>query len=267
MTLPDALPHALSTPLRRNAALLRTGALLRHNTALLLREPGPLLSRIVLPLVFLTLLRPLYTAASGRQAGTLQATTGTLVTFSLLALSIVGGSIMGERFWHTWDRLRASTAHPAELLAGKALPVLAALLLQQAVLLGYAAAVLGLRLPHPLLLAAALLCWSLALLGLGALLGITARSMGALSAAYDIGGMVLSSLGGAMVPLTQLPHWVRHIAPVSPGYWTASALHACTTGDAARTAECCAVLLAIAAATGALAAVRLRRAPARSALL
>ena len=70
---------------------LRTSALVRHNTMLILREPGPIASRMIQPLVFVTLLRPLYEAAQGRIAGTEQAVFGTLVTFSLLALSIVGG--------------------------------------------------------------------------------------------------------------------------------------------------------------------------------
>ena len=38
----------------------------------------------------------------------------TLVTFSLLALSIVGGSILTDRMGHTWDRVRATAARPAE---------------------------------------------------------------------------------------------------------------------------------------------------------
>ena len=260
--LPDT---ALSGAALRGTAL-RSTALVRHNTVLLLREPGPLVSRLVLPLVFVTLLRPLYTAAEGTAAGTVQAVTGTLITFSLLALSIVGGSILTERLWHTWERLRASTAHPLEILTGKALPVLGALLLQQAVVLGFGALVLGMRLDHLPLLALALLCWTLTLLGIGAALGVTARTYGELSAAYDIGGMLLSSLGGAFVPLASLPHWVRAVAPASPGYWGVSALHAALTGDTARVLTCGGVLLGFALATGLLAVRGLRQAASRGVL-
>jgi ABC-2 type transport system permease protein len=252
------------TALRSTA--LRSTALVRHNTVLLLREPGPLASRMILPLVFVTLLRPLYTAAEGTAAGTVQAVTGTLITFSLLALSIVGGSILTERLWHTWERLRASTAHPLEILTGKAVPVLGALLAQQAVVLGFGALALGLRLDHLPLLGIALLCWTLTLLGIGSALGVTARTPGELSAAYDIGGMLLSSLGGAFVPLAALPHWVRAIAPASPGYWGVSALHAALAGDTARVLTCGAVLLGFALATGLVAARGLSRAASRSVL-
>ena len=73
-------------------ALRRTGVLIRHNTAVLLHEPGPLIGRLVMPIMLLTALRPLYEQAQGPR-GTGQAVVGSLVTFSLLALSIVGGSI------------------------------------------------------------------------------------------------------------------------------------------------------------------------------
>ncbi|HEX5404881.1 MAG TPA: hypothetical protein VFX16_21540 [Pseudonocardiaceae bacterium] len=73
----------------------------------MLREPGPLLSRLLMPLVAVVVFEPLYRAAmaGGRAAGAGQAVTGMLVLFSLLALSIVGTSILTERSWHTWDRL------------------------------------------------------------------------------------------------------------------------------------------------------------------
>jgi ABC-2 type transport system permease protein len=237
---------------------IRTGALVRHNLLLMLREPGPLLSRMILPLVFIALLRPLYLAAQGRTAGTEQAVVGTLVTFSLLALSISGSAILTERLGRTWDRLRGAPVHPAEMLIGKAVPVFAALLAQQLLIVGFGVCALGLSVPHPLLLLGVLLSWTCALLGLGALLGVLARSMGELSAAYDIGGMLLSSLGGALVPLALLPHWVADAAPLSPGYWAVHGLHAALAGDTQTVAGACGVLLGVALVCDALASIRLR---------
>ncbi len=252
-------------PLPESAA--RVAALVRHNTVLLLREPGPLASRMILPLAFVSLLRPLYEAAQGRPAGTAQAVTGTLVTFSLLALGIVGGAVLGERVWHTWERLRTTAAHPVELLLGKAVPVMATMLAQQCVVVLFGAAVFGMRLAHPLLLAAVLFSWTATLLALGTMTGVLVRSQGELSAAYDIGGMLLSSLGGALVPLAALPLWVRHAAPASPGYWAVGALHAALAGDGGRTVRCCAVLGCWAVAAGGAAAVRISRGWGRSAKL
>jgi ABC-2 type transport system permease protein len=237
-------------------SIYRTGAVIRHNTILLLREPGPLLSRLILPLLFLTLLHPLYQAAQGQGAGISQAVIATLVTFSLLGLSIVGGSILVERMWHTWERVRATALRPAELLAGKAVPVMAALLVQQALIIGFGAAAFG--------LAVSGLAWTLALLGMGATIGVLARSLSEMSVIYDVGGMILSSLGGALVPLSVMPGWVRHVAPASPGYWAVSALKDALAGHAPGTLRACAVLVGFAIAFGALAAVRAGRGAARS---
>jgi len=57
--------------------------LIRHSVVSLAREPGPVLSRIGMPLVLITALRPLYKAALG-PGGSAQAVTGMLVLFSML---------------------------------------------------------------------------------------------------------------------------------------------------------------------------------------
>lgn len=248
-------------------AAIRTTALIRHNTVLLLRDPGALISRMVLPLAFLVLLHPLYEAAQGHAGGTTQAVIATLVTFSLLALSIVGGSILTDRMGHTWERVRATAARPAEALAGKALPILAALLAQQVLIVAFGVLVLGLRVTAVPLLGLALLAWTLTLLGLGAMIGVLARSLSELSAAFDIGAMILSSLGGALVPLTAMPHWVRHVAPASPGYWAVAALQAALRDNLSRTLLACAVLTGFAAAAGLVAMSRASRGGGRSARL
>jgi ABC-2 type transport system permease protein len=264
--LPDTAPTSAGSPLAfPAAALYRTGAIIRHNTILFLREPAPLAGRIVLPLVFLALLHPLYQAAQGPAVGTAQAVIATLVTFSLLALSIAGSSILTERIWHTWERVRATAARPAELLAGKAVPVMAALLLQQAIIVGFGVAVLGLTVASPPLLMLALLAWTVALLGMGSALGVVARSPSEMSLGYDIGGMILSSLGGALVPLSAMPDWMRHVAPASPGYWAVSALRAALDGDGVGTVRSSAVLIGFAVAFALVAALRAGRSAARSA--
>jgi ABC-2 type transport system permease protein len=252
----------------RRDATHKTTALIRHNTMLMLREPGPLASRMIMPLAFLILLHPLYEQAQGHSGGVTQAVIATLVTFSLLAMSVAGSSIMTERIWHTWERVRATATHPAELLVGKAVPVIAALLTQQAAVIVFGVAVFGLTISGTPLLVLALLAWTLTLVGIGAAAGVLARSLSAISACYDIGAMILSSLGGALVPLTAMPTWIRHIAPASPGYWAVSALQAALRdNDAGRTIAAAAVLLGFALAAGLVAAIRASRGWARSARL
>lgn len=245
-------------------ALHRTNAVLRHNLMLMRREPGPLASRMVLPLAFLVLLHPLYEQAQRGERGVAQAVIATVVTFSMLAMSIAGSTFLTERVWHTWERLRATAAHPAELLVGKTVPVMAALLLQQAVVIAFGMLALGLTVAGLPLLALVVLAWTMTLTALGAALGLLVRSLSALAACYDIGAMLLSSLGGALVPLAAMPAWIRHVAPVSPGYWAVSALQAALRDDAARALLASAVLVAFALAAGTLAVIKAKQSWGRS---
>lgn len=240
-------------------ATWRGVALVRHNITLLARNPAQIISYLVMPMVLMLVLAPLYRVALNGLAtnGNAQAVAGQLVMFSLFALNIVGTAILAERSWRTWDRLRATPARSVELLLGKALPGCGLLVVQQATLVGYGALVLHVRVGSLPLLAAAVACWAFALVGMGAALASLVRSHGELSAATDIGALVVTCLGGALVPLATMPDWARAAAPASPGYWAMAALRGAITADPCDTATACAVLLGIAVATGAVACWRI----------
>ncbi|MEC3998169.1 ABC transporter permease [Actinacidiphila sp. DG2A-62] len=247
-------------------ALHRTGLLVRHNLVLRLRDPSQLISYVVMPMVLMTVLKPLYVKALS--SGTVQAVTGPLVMFSVFALAVVGHSIMVEREWRTWDRLRVTRACRTELLLGKTVPAFLILLLQQTVVLGFGCLVLGLRLPASVgwvVLAVAI--WGFTLLSVGAALATLARTRGDLSVVSDLGAVAVSALGGALVPVSLMPAWARHIAPASPGYWAMSLIRAALEGDGSAMVRPALVCLSIGVAFGTLAAYRLARGWGRSRLL
>jgi ABC-2 type transport system permease protein len=246
----------------------RIAVLSRHNLTLVAREPGPMISRIVMPVAIVLVLRPLYTSALGGQArGTTQTVIGMLVMFSLLGMSVVGNAVLSERTWHTLDRLRATPAGPVELLTGKAVPVLLLVVLQQAVVLGLGVGALGLRVASYGLLALAVGAWAVALLCIGSAIAMLVRSHAELSAVMDIGSMVFTCVGGALVPLAAMPGWAQAIAPASPGYWAMRGLRAALAGDAHTTLTSTAVLAGVAALAGTVAGLRLVRGWGRSSLL
>jgi ABC-2 type transport system permease protein len=242
--------------------LIRLSALVRLNAILMLREPGALVSRLVMPVVLMVLLRPLYSAAStgrGSVDGTAQAVTGMSVMFSLLALALVGSGILRERAWHTWDRLRASGATPLEMFAGKAVPALAFLVTQQVVVIAVGILGLGLAVSDAGLLAVALLVWVSTLVCIGMALGAFARNLGQLSAVQDVGGIALTGLGGALVPLAVLPAWVHRVAVFSPGYWGLESMRWALAGNAGGVMLADVVLAGFAAVAVAAAVWRVRR--------
>ncbi|MGX1612580.1 ABC transporter permease [Micromonospora chalcea] len=247
-------------------SLWRIAALARHNAILRLRDPGPFLSYLVMPMVVMLALQPIYRRAF--PGGTTQIATGMLVIFSVLALSIVGTATLTERSWHTWDRLRSTRATTTELLLGKMLPVYAVLVLQQSILLLYGITVLGVRPSGAYWLpAVAITAWGATLLAIGAALAAVVRSHGELSAISDIGALVLTTLGGAFVPTTMFPHWLQAVAPVSPGYWALTMLQAALRGDVPGTLAPALILLLVGAAAAVFASWRLARGWGRATML
>jgi ABC-2 type transport system permease protein len=221
------------------AATARIAAVTRHQAVLLARDPGPMIGYTVMGLLLMTATRPLYAIVApmvpGAGSGIDQAAAGMAVMFSLFALKVGAAHLLNERTWRTRDRLRASPAGSGEVLAGKALPILAAIIVQQAVMFGVAAAAFGL---HPragwLALAACAVAWSACVLLLGFGASTLARSPAQLSAAGDIFALLTTVIGGALVPVALLPGWLRAIAPASPGYWALAAYHAALAGSAAQ---------------------------------
>jgi len=250
------------------AGARQIGVLARHNLLLLLRDPGQIVAYTVMPAVLMSLLQPLYRAAlhHGPAAAAAQDAAGMVVMFSLFALNVIGHSILSERTWRTWDRLRATPTSALELLAGKAVPLLTVLGVQQALLLGIATVAIGLRPAGPAWAFIPVgLAWSLCVLACGAALASSARSHGQLGTSVDIGALVATCLGGALIPLSALPAWLRSVAWVSPGYWAMAGYNAALTGQSAtRLLPPCGVLLAIAVAAAALAATRTSRAQGRN---
>jgi ABC-2 type transport system permease protein len=241
------------------ASALRVAALTRHNLLLQRRDPADLVTYMIIPIILMWLTKPLVIRLMP-DGGTAQDVTGPLVLSSTLALQIAGMSLLSERTWRTWEMLRATPATAVELLIGKAAPVLVVLLLQQAVVIGYGVAVAGLSLAGPpFLLLLAMLVWSMTLLAAGSLLATLVRSHSQLAVLTSIGAIMLSTLGGALLPLSMMPSVAQHVALASPGYWAIGMLKAAVGGDTAGTLGPAAILGAIAVAAGTTACLRLRR--------
>ncbi len=244
----------------------RVSAMVRHNITIRLRDPGQMISYIVMPMVLMLVLKPLYVRAV--EGGATQVVTGLLMMFSVFAIAIAGSSILAERNWQTWDRLRSTRARAAELLLGKIIPIFVVMVFQQSVLLVYGCLVIGMPVPRSFgYLALAIVVWAFALLSIGAALATVARSLGELGVITDVGALTLSSLGGALVPLSIMPGWAQAAAHVSPGYWALEMMQAAIRGDASGVLVPAGILLGIGLVAGAFAVRRLTRGWGRTRLL
>jgi ABC-2 type transport system permease protein len=211
----------------------RFAAQVRHEVVLIARDPGPLIGYTLMPLLLIVVLKPMLGAlgGAGRLGGAALAASAMAVMFALFALKTVGALLLDERTWHTWERLRSSPAPFGEILAAKALPLFGAVVVQQAILFTFAAAVYGVA---PRLgwapLALVVVAWSACILTLGTAAATLARSPAQLSAAGDLLALATTILAGALVPSQLLVGWLRAAGPISPGYWALRAYRGALDG-------------------------------------
>jgi ABC-2 type transport system permease protein len=78
---------------------------------------------------------------------------------------------------------------------------------------------------------------------------------------------MLTTLGGAFVPVSMFPGWLQAVAPASPGYWALSMLQAALRGDVSATLQRAALLLGIGLVAGTFACWRLSRGWGRTTML
>lgn len=153
--------------------------------------------------------------------GAEQVVPGQLVMFGFFVAGAVGFMLFREHGWKTWDRLRASAATPTSLLAGFAVPWIVIHLCYQISLYVAGALLLGLR-PGPgtwPALFLVMLGYAACVIAFILVVASSFRTIAQVSALQNVGAILFGGLGGALVPLDQLPAWARFIAPATPSYW------------------------------------------------
>ena len=200
-------------------------AIVRNELRILRHDPVPLVLLIGMPIVLMVLLSQslghvLLFEGYDDTPGSMHTAPGMACLFGFFSIAIVGFAIFREHGWRTWPRLRAAGVGGPALLAGKLAVPAGMLVLQHAVLFGFGVAFLGFRV-NGAWLAVALLALSFALMILSAGLAAAAllSTVQQLNAVTNLGTMVLGGLGGALVPVRELPKWVQPVAPASPVNW------------------------------------------------
>ena len=198
----------------------------RNELRLLQRDPFPLFVLIGMPGVLLFFVTD---AIIGGPAHSVPALAS---LFALMGTGSMGFSFFREHGWGTWDRLRIAPVRTIEIVAGKAIPMLAVTAAQQLILVAIGIAVFGLDLPGggARLVAAALVCAAI-YTALAIALTSLCRTVAQLNAASMLGTMAIAGAGGAIAQITALPGWVQAIAPASPVYWVIDAYRSVLTGE------------------------------------
>jgi ABC-2 type transport system permease protein len=203
----------------------RSLAIARNDLRIVAHDAFPVVLLVFMPLVGMVFMkaafRPTLLAEGVPHAnGAEQAVPGMLVTCAFLLVSYVGYGFYREHAWHTWDRLRASPATTAEIMAGKALGSIALAVLQFVLVFGAGSVLMGLHVRGSWV-DVAIVGIAFGLFVVAAGLAVTALCrtvMQANTIAY-LGTLALAGLGGALVPVVLLPDWARAVAPAIPSWW------------------------------------------------
>ncbi|MDJ0769969.1 MAG: ABC transporter permease [Ilumatobacter sp.] len=216
----------------------------------------------VMPLFERTMGLSLIDSGFGSATGAEQVVPGQAVLFAFFVAGSAGFSVYREHGWRTWDRLRASAAGPRSLLAGFAMPWILINVCYQLAVFVAGGAMLGLGFDGGSPVAALLVITGYAgcVVALVLLMASSFRTVQQMSAFQNVGAMVLAGLGGALVPIEQLPGWARAIAPATPAYWAMEGHRSVflESGGIADVALPVLVLFGAAAAIGAIASMRFR---------
>lgn len=176
---------------------------------------------VVMPLFQRTMGLSLVDSGFASATGAEQVVPGQVVLFGFFVGGSVGFSLFREHGWRTWDRLRASAASSRSLLAGFAAPWIVIHIGYQVALFTAGGLALGLRLNggSPVALFMMVLGYATCVISLILLVASSFRTVNQVSAFQNVGAMAFGGLGGALVPLEQLPGWAQTIAPATPSYW------------------------------------------------
>lgn len=203
----------------------RSAVIARNELRVMRRDPMPLVVLLVMPVIMAALYRTTFRAAlvvngHPHASGADFAVPAMLVQFGFFLVPFTGFLFFREHMWKTWPRLRASGARPAEIVAGKALPMIAIGLLQIGVLVAAGLVLLGLHATRAL---APLTVIAVVYVGTAVIVGVAltalVRTSQQLNAIGFLGATVLGAVGGALVPLSALPAWTHRLAPATPQYW------------------------------------------------
>ncbi|MDQ1510405.1 MAG: type transport system permease protein [Actinomycetota bacterium] len=206
-------------------SLRRLGVILAHEGRLIRRDPFPLMILVVFPIIDMAFLkaafRPVLVQAGHSNAnGAEQVVPGQAAMMAFYVVSLVIFAFFSEFTWGTWDRLRASPASSIEIVLGKSIPRVAMVLVQfvAVFLAGIVLFQLHIRGAVSALIPL-VVTFSICLVLLGVAVTAVCRTAQQASA-FAFAGMVLfGAIGGALVPISVLPHWARTIAPGTPTYW------------------------------------------------
>ncbi|MCF8364598.1 MAG: ABC transporter permease [Bacteroidales bacterium] len=152
--------------------------------------------------------------------GLIQSFAGTAVMMLLFSVAAMGSSILGEREDGTLKRLLYSPVIPLSIMFGKMIVAIVIGTLQLMVMLFYSMLVLGLDLGDNLFyLFLVIVATSFACSGFGVFIAAISTTRKQAEGFSTIVILIMSAIGGSMIPIFIMPAFMQKVAVVSLNYW------------------------------------------------
>lgn len=160
-------------------------------------------------------------ADNDSQLGLIQAVAGTSVMMLLFSVVGIGMGLLDEKQEGTLKRLLYSPMNPTNILFGKMISANIISILQLVIMFVFASIVFGLKImDHLPGLTITILATAFACSAFGVLLASFAKNRQQVQGLSTLIILVMSAIGGSMIPLFIMPSIMQKVAVVSVNYWS-----------------------------------------------
>ena len=152
--------------------------------------------------------------------GLVQAVGGTAIMMLLFSIAVVGGGLLDEKEAGTLKRLLIAPVKPLHILLAKMGTAMVVSILQLTAMFVFAWIAFGLPIFMDVIsLGLLILCISFAVSSFGVFLVSTVKTRQQLQGMSTIIIILMSAIGGSMIPINMMPAFMQKIAGISVNYW------------------------------------------------
>jgi ABC-2 type transport system permease protein len=197
--------------------------LVKKDLKLFFSNKQDMLLTFALPIIFITLFASVFgkmNKSEGNLVGLVHSVAGTAVMMLLFSVAGIGGSLLDEKQEGMLKKLLCSPITPNYILFGKLVFANIISIIQLTIMFIYAWLIFGLDIMHHLpSLVLVIFTIAFACSGFGVVLASFAKTRQQVQGFSTIIVLVMSGIGGSMIPVFAMPEFMQKIAVFSVNYW------------------------------------------------
>ena len=198
--------------------------LVKKDLKLFFSNKQDMLLTFALPVIFITLFASIFgkmnNSEEGNLVGLVQSVAGTAVMMLLFSVARIGGSLLDEKQEGMLKKLLCSPIPPNYILFGKLVFANIISIIQLIIMFVYAWLIFGLDIMHHLpSLVLMIFTIAFSCSGFGVVLASFAKSRQQVQTLSTLVVLIMSAIGGSMIPIFIMPEFMQKISVFSVNYW------------------------------------------------